>query len=90
MFHDARLVASHLPTLAPDNDKDPATRIIASDASQLGPEGFVYQNYHWEPCTRGRIDFLELFAGSARLSQVAAMNGLKVGPPVDIRTGYDI
>eukprot|EP00438_Fugacium_kawagutii_P016051 Skav221531 [mRNA] locus=scaffold1813:43:5619:- [translate_table: standard] len=79
--------ADHLAT---DKDRDPATKIIEQDASQLGPEGFVYQNYHWEPCTRGRIDFLELFAGSARLSQVAAMNGLKVGPPVDIRTGYDI
>ena len=38
----------------------------------------------------GKIDFLELFAGSARLSQVAAMNGLRVGQPIDLRTGFDI
>ena len=38
----------------------------------------------------GRIDFLEMFSGSAKLSQSAAMQGLRVGSPIDLRTGYDL
>ena len=45
---------------------------------------------HWMPVTSGPIDFLELFSGSARLSQVAAVSGLRVGTPVDFRTGFDL
>ena len=37
----------------------------------------------------GKLDFLELFSGSAKLSQAAAMQGLRVGAPIDLRTGYD-
>ena len=33
---------------------------------------------------------LEIFAGSARFSQCCALSGLKVGTPVDIRTGFDV
>ena len=33
---------------------------------------------------------LEVFAGSARLSQCRALTGLKVGTPIDIRNGFDI
>ena len=42
----------------------------------------------WEPVTKGKIDFLEMFSGSAKLSQAAAMQGLRVGAPIDLRTGY--
>ena len=38
----------------------------------------------------GKIDFLEMFSGSAKLSQSAAMQGLRVGSPMDLRTGYDL
>ena len=38
------------------------------------------------PVTSGPIDFLELFSGSARLSQVAALSGLRVGTPVEAST----
>ena len=60
------------------------------DASLVGPEGIQYGKYAWEPITKGKIDFLELFSGSAKLSQIAAMQGLRVGAPIDLRTGYDL
>ena len=56
------------------------------DSSLIGPEGIQYGNYASEPITKGRIDFLEMFSGSARPSQVAAMQGLRVGAPIDLRT----
>ena len=40
--------------------------------------------------TKGKLDFLELFAGSARLSQCTALRGLRTGSPVDLRTGFDL
>ena len=43
------------------------------DSSLTGPEGIQYGNYASEPVTKGRIDFLEMFGGSAKLSQVAAI-----------------
>ena len=60
------------------------------DASLVGPEGIQYGKYAWEPITKGKIDLLELFSGSAKLSQIAAMQGLRVGAPIDLRTGYDL
>ena len=69
---------------------DPAKVLMARDAAQLSPEGISYSNSHWMPVTSGPIDFLELFSGSARLSQVAALSGLRVGTPVDFRTGFDL
>ena len=38
--------------------------------------------------SKGRIHCLELFAGSARLSQCSALAGMKTGQPVDLRTGF--
>ena len=69
---------------------DFANKIMQHDASQTGPEGIQYGNYVWEPTTVGKIDFLEMFNGSAKLSQSAAMQGLRVGAPIDLRTGYDL
>lgn len=62
--------------------EDPVHRINQIDAEQIGPEGVKYGHDTWEPVTRGKIDFLELFSGSAKLSQVAAMQGLRVGQPI--------
>ena len=70
--------------------EDFASTIMKHDSSLTGPEGIQYGNYAWEPVTKGRIDFLEMFSGSAKLSQVAAMQGLRVGAPIDLRTGYDL
>ena len=69
---------------------DHASSLVQSDGAQIGVEGFTYSSYAWQPVMTGKIDFLELFAGSARLSQVAAMNGLRFGQPIDLRTGFDI
>ena len=69
--------------------EDFASTIMKHDSSLTGPEGIQYGNYAWEPVTKGRIDFLEMFSGSAKLSQVAAMQGLRVGT-IDLRTGYDL
>ena len=33
---------------------------------------------------------LEIFAGSARLSQCCALHGMRVGTPIDIRNGFDL
>ena len=60
---------------------DFANTIVQHDASQTGPEGIQYGHYVWEPTTVGKIDFLEMF------SQSAAMQGLRVGAPIDLRTG---
>ena len=42
------------------------------DASLTGPEGIQYGQYVWEPTTVGKIDFLEMFNGSAKLGQSAS------------------
>ena len=73
-----------------EREFDPASSILSKDGAQIGVEGHTYSSYNWQPITKGEIDFLELFSGSARLSQVAAMNGLRVGQPIDLRTGFDI
>ena len=53
--------------------EDFANTIMKHDSSLTGPEGIQYGNYASEPVTKGRIDFLEMFGGSAKLSQVAAI-----------------
>jgi hypothetical protein len=60
------------------------------DASVIGLEGIKDGQYVWEPTTVGKIDFLETFRGAAKLSQSASMQGLRVGAPIDLRTGYDL
>ena len=92
---DTTASVCHADTTAVDGctsqkETDPANKLLHSDSLLSGPEGVVYGSYNWEPVTQGKIDILELFSGSARLSQVAAMNGLKVGAPIDLRTGFDI
>ena len=69
---------------------DFANTIMQHDASLSGPEGIQYGQYVWEPTTVGKTDFLEMFSGSAKLSQAASMQGLRVGAPIDLRTGYDL
>ena len=73
-----------------ERENDPVNSLLSQDGAQIGVEGHTYSSYNWQPTTQGKIDFLELFSGSARLSQTAAMNGFKVGQPIDLRTGFDI
>jgi hypothetical protein len=42
----------------------------------------------WQVQRHGRLDFLELFSGSAHAA--CAQHGLAVGPPIDLRTGFDL
>ena len=49
-----------------------------------------YEQCHWQVTNTGKIDFLELFAGTARMSQMAAQSGLRCGQPIDLRTGFDL
>ena len=48
------------------------------------------QHANWNCATKGKIHVLEVVAGSARLRQCCALTGLKVGIPIDIRTGFDV
>ena len=64
--------------------------LLKQDADQLDPGGIAYGAYRWIPVAKGKIDFRELFASSARLSHVASMQGMKVGQPIDLRSGFDI
>ena len=49
-----------------------------------------YAHILWEVTCTGKIDFLELFSGSARLSAACAATGMKVGPPIDLKTGFNL
>ena len=50
-----------------------------------------YAHVLWQCLMKGKPDFLELFAGSARLSQCVALKGLSMtGSPDDLRTGFDL
>ena len=82
---DTTASVCHADTTAVDGcashkETDPANKLLHADSLLSGPE-VVYGSYNWEPVTQGKIDFLELFSGS---------NGLKVGTPIDLRTGFDI
>ena len=49
-----------------------------------------HQDCHWQVTSAGKIDSLELYNGSSRLSHEAALSGLKVGQPVELRSGLDL
>ncbi len=77
-----------LPVL---DDSDP--NVLPSDRpeSEEQVSGYLeYANIMWEVTCVGKIDFLELFSGSARLSAACASTGLKVGPPIDLKTGFNL
>ena len=44
----------------------------------------------WQAVLEGKINFLELVAGSARLSAACSNEGLLTGSPVDLRTRFDL
>ena len=53
-------------------------------------EQTTFDRVLWQCEMKGKINLLELFAGSARISQCAAVAGLSVGQPIDLRTGFDL
>ena len=62
----------------------PAENMFAEDLTS------VPEQAHWNCACKGKIHVLEIFAGSARFSECCALAGLKVGTPIDIRTGFDV
>ena len=63
----------------------------ADDADEPVQDGSAsFATALWQSVSKGSIDFLELFSGSARLSQSAPLTGLRVGAPVDLRSGFDL
>ncbi len=57
----------------------------------LGTEArFDVPEVFWMTKDKGKLDFLELFAGKAVLSYCASQAGLQTGQPIDINTGYDL
>ena len=44
----------------------------------------------WQNTTEGKLDLQELFAETARVSQCAASAGLRGGPSIDMRNGFDL
>ena len=92
--------AQSAPRSVPPSVGVPSPGNSSSSSSSVppGPEDEVliedgsasYAHALWQSITKGKIDFLELFAGSARLSQASSINGLSVGSPIDLRTGFDL
>jgi len=84
------------PDVQPPSDSaqvDPPPGLQPSDdaSSTLVPDGSVsFAHVLWQVLTKGKINVLELFAGSARVSQCCAQEGMTVGQPVDLRTGFDL
>ena len=80
------------PPLPPSSSSSSSARAPArSDTDEVVEDGSAsYAHVLWQCQMKGKLDFLELFAGSARLSQCAALRGLSTGSPVDLRTGFDL
>ena len=74
-----------------DSPGDHASALLTYDAKQTVDDMDIsYEECHWQVTNTGKIDFLELFAGTARMSQMAAQSGLRCGQPIDLRTGFDL
>ena len=68
-----------------------ASALLTHDARQTVDDmDITYEECHWQVTNQGKIDFLELFAGAARMSQMAAQSGLRCGQPIDLRTCFDL
>ena len=68
------------------------TTVNLADATSedCSEDGVPFSDAMWNCETRGKIHMLEIFAGSARLSQCCALHGMRVGTPIDIRNGFDL
>ena len=74
-----------------DSPGDHASALLTHDAKQTVDDMDIsYEECRWQVTNTGKIDFLELFAGTARMSQMAAQSGLRCGQPIDLRTGFDL
>ncbi len=79
------------PAAEASGSQDAAIVASGNENQRSIPDGSTsFANVLWEVISKGKIHFLELFSGSARLSQCSALAGLKTGQPVDLRTGFDL
>ena len=74
----------------PDPPKRSVTKAPVSFVDDALEDGTDPTNCYWKCEATGKIHLLEILAGSARLSQCCALSGMKVGVPIDIRTGFDL
>ena len=63
---------------------------IAASAARSSASAEPSAPVLWLMEDKGPLDVLEVFSGSANLSAACAVAGLRVGPPIDIKTGYDL
>lgn len=78
--------SSGIPNIS---SEEPEAQPSESVDVALSFDSRVYQAI-WEIFPKGKIDFLEIFSGSAHLSYDVSRSGLRVGQPIDINTGYDL
>ena len=70
---------------------DHASALLSHDAKQIDDDMDIsYEECQWQVTNTGKLEFLQLFAGTARMSQMAAQSGLSGGQPIDLRTGFDL
>ena len=75
----------------PSDDGDFATELGIAESQEL------WQRF-LSACLASRaftvsafqLDFLEVYAGTARLSQAFLVQGFRVGPPIDLKLGWDL
>jgi hypothetical protein len=82
----ARAAPVALDALAPA--AGPLAPAEADEPVEDGSTSYAYAL--WQCCMQGKIEFLELFSGSAQISQCAALRGMRVAAPIDLRTGFDL
>ena len=64
--------------------------LVDVESECLTEDGVPFDQALWNCETRGKIHVLEIFAGSAGLSQCCALHSMRVGTPIDIRNGFDL
>ena len=82
--------APTVPPPAPASSSSASAPAPADTSEPVEDVSASYAHVLWQCMMKGKLDFLELFAGSARLSQCAALRGLRTGTPVDLRSGFDL
>jgi hypothetical protein len=91
-----------IPGLTEDPDDRPISSLKESKVSgnpkaaladSISEDILLSEDIHpslWQATTHGKINFLEMFAGSAHLFASSSHHGLAVGSPIDLRTGFDL
>ena len=96
-WHDVQIPLDPVPknpTDANPPEREEKEEEAKEEQDQQADESADAQNafvsHQWLCQGTGKLDFLELFSGSARLSQECARHKLKTGAPIDLKTGFDL